>query len=108
MVPEVLLLLLLLHPGGQVSYRSELPHDSHHRKLYTDIKYYFDVDTPMVKERLKASLKPIFCQQKHWFAYDVIKEKPDLYGPIWIQITWVLLILIASVIAEILKATTPT
>ncbi|CAA9999277.1 unnamed protein product [Nesidiocoris tenuis] len=48
---------------------------------------FFDVDTAEVWLRIQSSIVP-----RQDFLADIVKKKPDLYGPIWINITLILLL----------------
>jgi hypothetical protein len=47
------------------------------------------VTTKQVCERVVASIKPVGGDSKF---IELIKEKPDVYGLIWILVTWVIFI----------------
>lgn len=61
---------------------------------------FFDVDTEDVKERMAAAMIP--RPQKH-FLHDVLKDKPDLYGPFWICITLVISVAVTGNLASYLQ-----
>jgi len=52
---------------------------------------YFDVTTDQMKIRLLTSLIPF---NKRFYAE--YKEKPDLYGPLWIYTTLIIMLAIAG------------
>ncbi|KAK2954588.1 hypothetical protein BLNAU_10439 [Blattamonas nauphoetae] len=59
-------------------------------------QYYFDVTTDLVKERVIYSLNP----RKAVLAQSFSLQSPDLYGPFWISITF---LLVSSILAQIWK-----
>jgi len=58
---------------------------------------YFDITTEEVKSRVIDSLK-FFGGNKD--LYSKIKEKPDLYGPFWIMVTWFMILSFSIVLEE--------
>jgi len=54
---------------------------------------YFDVDTRQVLERLVGSITP--RPNKSYFE-STIRQNPDLYGPFWVCITFILTVAISG------------
>lgn len=63
---------------------------------------YFDVDTDEVLNRIKYAL--MFCGEGSPFL-DVVREKPDAYGPWWISTTLVFLISVTSHLKTLMDST---
>jgi len=58
---------------------------------------YFDVDTDDVKSRVVGAIVP---RPNVKFLEDVIKRKPDLYGPFWIAVTLVISVAVSGNLAS--------
>ncbi len=54
---------------------------------------YFDVDTQQVLERLIGSITP---RPNHSYFDSTIRQNPDLYGPFWVCITFILTVAISG------------
>ncbi len=61
---------------------------------------FFDVDTDQVRERIVAGMVPIPGRS---FLNDVIKNSPDLWGPIWICTTLVVSVAVTGNLASYIQ-----
>ncbi len=61
-------------------------------------KKFFNVDTPDVLNRMRVATIPVTSFKSQ------IENNPDLYGPLWISTTVVLLIFVSSCMAESIRA----
>ncbi|CAH0387675.1 unnamed protein product [Bemisia tabaci] len=91
--------------GNNLPNTAEFTSKSSDPKSFWTWEYFqqfFDVTTDVVIERVKASVIP---QNNVNYLQQYIKNKPDLYGPVWICITLVFSIAISGNIANYLQAT---
>ncbi len=65
---------------------------------FDSIKQHFDTDETMVRKRLLYSLFPF-----NPYFFDITKDKPDLYGPLWIFSTLVFIIAASGEISKYLN-----
>ncbi|OMJ73057.1 hypothetical protein SteCoe_28359 [Stentor coeruleus] len=68
--------------------------------LLKNLQEYFDVETSIVVEKLKIASIPIKVDSVF------VDHKPDLYGPLWILMTFVFTLNIVSYISHLLSQTT--
>ena len=65
------------------------------------LQKYFDIDTEEIKERLISSLIPLNSR-----FYNLIENKPDLYGPFWIYTTLIFVIAASGSMTKYLQGIT--
>ena len=82
---------LLPLPTGQ----SDVPGSSRSMASIEYYQQYFDVDTEQVLSRIKASMWPLQDDFLHR-----IKNRADLYGPLWISTTLIFVLAMAGNIVE--------
>ena len=61
---------------------------------------FFDVDDHEVKDRILSAMMP---RPRRSFLEDVLKRKPDLYGPIWICTTLVISVAVTGNLASYIQ-----
>jgi hypothetical protein len=82
---------------ANVSIDSELPPPPKKFFDVEEFKVYFEVDTDIVKNRLKKTIWP-FNRQKFF------EEKPDLYGAMWVPTTLIFIMSLAGSLAQKLSS----
>ncbi|TGZ83073.1 Yip1-domain-containing protein [Ascodesmis nigricans] len=80
--------------AGGPSNSTSTPSGKHHLFTLSFYAQYFDVDTSTVLHRCRSALIP------RTNFLDIIDGNPDLYGPIWITTSVVLMLFLASTLAQ--------
>lgn len=94
----------LFEPNTERPVRSEIKsNENGSSSSFWSFEYYqqfFDVDTDQVKNRILWGMIP---RPGVSYIHNVIKPKPDLYGPFWISVTLIFTIAVSGNVANYLQ-----